>query len=131
VPYGTNLTSTLGYSKFSNLERSLISIPVDLRSVFIGIILSDASIQKSNLGGDARLQFKQKYSQFAYLYSVFFELCHYCSQGPRVHHRVVHKKKYYALSFTTRSLKCITDLYDLFYPKGKKIIPENIYDLLT
>ena len=165
VPYGTNLTSTLGYSKFSNLERSLFSIPVDLRSVFIGIILSDASIQKSNLGGDARLQFKQKYSQFAYLYSVFFELCHYCSQGPRVHHTVVHKKKYYALSFTTRSLKCITDLYDLFYPaplpslknqtcliqkqvlnktsaplvgavydskaKGKKIIPENIYDLLT
>ena len=38
---------------------------------------------------------------------------------------------FYALSFTTRSLPCITELYDLFYPEGKKIIPHNIYDLLT
>lgn len=76
VRYGTNLTSTVGSPKFSKLERSLIKIPVDLRSVFIGILLSDASIQKSNLGGDARLQFKQMYAQLEYLYSVFFDLCH-------------------------------------------------------
>ena len=131
VPYGTNLTSTVGFPKFSNLERSLIKIPMDLRSVFIGIILSDASIQKSNLGGDARLQFKQMYSKLEYLYSVFFELCHYCSQGPRVYSTVLHKKTHYALSFTTRSLPCITYLYELFYPEGKKIIPKNIYFVLT
>ena len=131
VPYGSNLGSTVGYSKFSNLERSLIKIPVDLRSVFIGIILSDAAIQKSNVGGDARLQFKQKYSQSEYLYSVFFELSHYCSQSPSVYTTIVHKKKHYALSFTTRSLPCITELYDIFYPEGKKIIPNNIYELLT
>jgi hypothetical protein len=141
VPYGSNLGSTVGYTKFSNLERSLIRIPVGLRSVFIGIILSDAAIQKSNVGGDDRLQFKQKYSQLEYLYSVFFELSHYCSQGPSVNTTIVHKKKHYALSFTTRNLPCITDLYDLFYaapnpPKGdktegKKRIPHNIYDLLT
>nr|YP_008964982.1 LAGLIDADG endonuclease [Annulohypoxylon stygium]AHB33541.1 LAGLIDADG endonuclease [Annulohypoxylon stygium] len=131
VPYGSNLGSTVGYTKFSNLERSLIKIPVDLRSVFIGIILSDAAIQKSNVGGDARLQFKQKYSQLEYLYSVFFELSHYCSQSPSVYTTIVHKKKHYALSFTTRSLPCITELYDIFYPEGKKIIPNNIYELLT
>lgn len=131
VPYGTNLGSTVGYDKFSNLERSLIIIPLELRSVFIGIILSDASVQKSNLGGDARLQFKQKYGQFEYLYSVFFELSHYCSKSPSVYSTIVHKKLYYALTFTTRSLPCITDLYSLFYPKGKKTIPQNIYDLLT
>ena len=49
-------------------------------SVFIGIILSDATLQKGR--GDARLQFKQKYSQFEYFYSVFFQLSHYCSKSP-------------------------------------------------
>lgn len=131
VPYGANLSSTVGYLKFSNLERSLIKIPFDKRSVFIGIILSDAALQKVNDSGDARLQFKQKYSQFEYLYSVFFQLSHYCSKGPTLNKVLLHKKIFYALSFTTRSLPCITELYNLFYPEGKKIIPYNIYDLLT
>ena len=131
VPYGSNLPSTVGYIKFSRFERNLIQIPFSKRSVFIGIILSDASLQRVNKDGDARLQFKQKYSQFEYLYSVFFLLCHYCSKSPVVNKVSLHKKTFYALSFTTRSLPCITELYDLFYPKGKKIIPLNIYDLLT
>ena len=131
VPYGSNLSSTVGYLKFSHLERSLIQIPFSKISIFIGILLSDASLPRVNKEGDARLQFKQKYSQFEYLYSVFFLLCHYCSKGPVVNKVSLHNKTFYALSFTTRSLPCITELYDLFYPKGKKIIPLNIYDLLT
>ena len=136
VPYGSNLSSTVGYIKFSRFERNLIQIPFSKRSVFIGIILSDASLQRVNKDGDARLQFKQKYSQFEYLYSVFFLLCHYCSKSPVVNKVSLHKKTFYALSFTTRSLPCITELYNLFYPLsprglGKKIIPLNIYDLLT
>ena len=131
VLYGTNLSSTVGYLKFSYYERNFIQIPFNKRSIFIGILLSDASLQKINKEGDARLQFKQKYSQFEYLYLVFFQLCHYCSKGPVVNKASLQKKTFYALSFTTRSLPCITELYDLFYPQGKKIIPRNIYDLLT
>ena len=136
VPYGYNLSSTVGYLKFSHLERNLIQIPFQKISVFIGILLSDASLQRVNKEGDARLQFKQKYSQFEYLYSVFFLLCHYCSKGPVVNKVSLQKKTFYALSFTTRSLPCITELYILFYPRacfarGKKIVPLNIYDLLT
>lgn len=131
VPYGTNLSSTVGYLKFSNLERSVIKIPFNKRSIIIGIILSDAALQRVNESGDARLQFKQKYSQLEYLYSVFFQLCHYCSKGPSLNKVLLHKQTFYALSFTTRSLPCITELYDLFYPEGKKIIPCNIYSLLS
>ena len=28
-------------------------------------------------------------------------------------------------------MPCLTELYPLFYPRGVKIIPKNIYDLLT
>lgn len=33
--------------------------------------------------------------------------------------------------FFTRSLLCFTELYPLFYPSGVKVIPYNIYELLT
>lgn len=139
VLYGSNLSSTVGSPKYTYFERALIKIPHSKRSVFIGIILSDAALQKGNKGGDARLQFKQKYGQFEYFYSVFFQLSHYCSKGPYVTKAILHKRVHYGLSFTTRSLLCITELYHLFYDAtGKKIIPnnqgpagQNIFSLLT
>lgn len=130
VPYGSNLLSTIGY-KFTSVERSNIQIPISKRSIFVGIILSDANLQKINKEGEARLQFKQKYGQFEYFYSVFFELSHYCSNLPILNKVNFQKKTFYALSFTTRSLPCITKIYNLFYPEGKKVIPKNIYELLT
>jgi len=131
VFYGSNLSSTVGFLRYTSIERALIKIPTSKMSVFIGIILSDATIQKGR--GDARLQFKQKYGQFEYFYSVFFQLSHYCSKGPCVRKTIIHKKIHYSLSFTTRSLPCITELYNLFYDamQGKKIIPNNLFYLLT
>ena len=135
VPYGSNLSSTVGYFKFTHLERHLVQIPfnkisaLQRRNSSFGCFCAKRRVNKE---GDARLQFKQKYSQFEYLYSVFFLLCHYCSKGPVVNKvSALPAQTFYALSFTTRSLPCITELYDLFYPKGKKIVPLNIYDLLT
>lgn len=39
--------------------------------------------------------------------------------------------KSYGLEFFTRALPCFSELYPLFYPNGTKIVPKNIYDLLT
>lgn len=131
VLYGSNLSSTVGYPRYTYNERALVKIPVNKRSIFIGILLSDATLQRLNKGGGTRLQFKQKYGQFEYLYFVFFQLSHYCSRGPSVTKSILHKKVHYALSFTTRSLNCITELYELFYLEDKKIVPKNLYELLT
>ena len=128
VLYGSNLSSTVG-TRYTSIERALIKISTNKMSVFIGIILSDASLQKGR--GDGRLQFKQKYNQFEYFYSVFFQLSHYCSKGPYVTKAILHKKVHYGLAFTTRSLPCITELYHLFYIEGVKGIPQNLFDLLT
>lgn len=131
VLYGSNLASTVGYPRYSYFERASIKIPPSKMSVFIGIILSDATIQKSNKAGGGRLQFKQEYGHFEYFYYVFFQLSHYCSKGPYLTKTILHKRAHYGLGFTTRSLPCITELYHLFYIKGKKIIPDNLFDLLT
>jgi hypothetical protein len=130
VPYGTNLSSTVGSPRFTASERKSIKIPNNILPVFIGIILSDANISKSNKA-DARLQFKQTIKNIRYFYSVFYKLSHYCSKGPYITRTIVHKNLQIGLGVTTRSLPCITELYDLFYIDNIKRIPHNLFDLLS
>lgn len=130
VPYGTNLSSTVGSPRFTALERKSIKIPNQLLSVFIGIIISDANISKPNKS-DARIVFKQTIKHKEYFYSVFVKLSHYCSKGPYVTKTIVHKKEHLGLAFTTRTLPCITELYNLFYVDNKKIVPADLFNLLT
>jgi hypothetical protein len=40
-------------------------------------------------------------------------------------------KIYSVLSFTTMQLPCFNLYRNIFYLEGKKVIPENIYELLT
>ena len=130
VLYGTNLSSTLGYPRYTALERKSVIIPNNLLPVFIGIILSDANMSKS-YKADARLQFKQTINHIDYFYFVFFKLSHYCSRTPYKTRTILNKKEHIGLGFTTRSLSCITKLYNIFYVNNKKIIPYNLYDLLS
>ena len=75
----------------------------------------------------------QSYNHSEYLWFVFFMLSHYCSSYPLFRKRTRFGKVGYSLEFTTRSLPCLTELFYLFYPRGTgiKIIPENIYEVLT
>lgn len=68
VPYGSYLGSTVGSPRFTALERKSIKIPNSYIPIFIGIIISDASLSKPNKG-DARLQFKQSFKHIEYFYS--------------------------------------------------------------
>lgn len=130
VPYGINLYSTVGSPRYTALERKSVLIPKNLLPVFIGIILSDAYISRS-YKADARLQFKQTINHIEYFDFIFFKLSHYCSKAPYTTRTIVHKKEHIGLGFTTRSLSCITELYNIFYVNNKKIVPSNLYDLLS
>ena len=130
VPYGTNLSSTVGFPRFTALDRKSLKIPNSLRSIFIGIIISDANLSKPNKG-EARLVFKQTIKHIEYLYFVFFKLSHFCSKGPYTTKTLIHKKEHIGLAFTTRTLPCITELYNIFYMHGKKVVPSNLFNLLT
>lgn len=62
--------------------------------------------------------------------NVYITLSHYCAGLPtyRIRKRTVNWL--YSLTFQTRSLSCFTNLHQLFYVNGIKIIPEDIYNLL-
>lgn len=51
--------------------------------------------------------------------------------SPRLSQAKIKGNTYGVLSFSTRSLPCFTELHGLFYPNRIKLIPSNIFDLLT
>lgn len=110
----------------------MVCFPPYQSSIIIGLLLSDgwltfASVTNKN----ARLGFAQGGANGQYFWFVFLSLSHYCSSYPRLRIRTSFGKKNISLQFFTRSMTCITKLHPLFYPSGVKIIPKNIYDLLT
>jgi hypothetical protein len=58
----------------------------------------------------------------------------YCRSVPKISNRLPYKRTgqiYTRVQFQTYSLPCFNELYSLFYLDGKKIVPLNIFDLMT
>lgn len=62
---------------------------------------------------------------------IFSLLSHYCNNAPQLKKGIRGVTEFYGLEFVTRSLPCFTELYDIFYVNRVKVIPKNIYELLT
>ena len=102
------------------------------KSVIIGLILSDGGLTfSSKRSKNARLEFKQSLAHFQYVVFVFNILSHYCSSSPRLTSGIRAGKRFFSLEFFTRTMSCLTELRSLFYPNGIKIIPNDIFNMLT
>ena len=131
VVFGTNLTSTVGI-KLTRKQLAMVQLGPYQYGVIIGLLLSDGwLIFASKTNKNARLGFKQSLSHPGYVWFVFNILSHYCSSYPRLTTGVRAGKRYYGLEFLTRSMPCMSVLHSLFYPEGIKVIPQNIYNMLT
>jgi len=132
VVRGTNLQSTVGM-KFTRKQLATVRLPAYTKGVIVGLILSDGWLIISN-SKNARLGFAQSGDHSEYFWFVFFSLSHYCSSYPRVRIRtnvLLSRKETISLQLFTRLMPCMTELHSLFYPEGVKIVPQNIYELLT
>ena len=118
----------------------MILIPKDVKDVLIGILLGDAHIAKRSSTGNSRLIYAQTAilhkAYFDYVYSFFTIFCvnEYKPQSKIVRDKRTNKI-YSAISFTTMQLPCFNVFKELFYlaPEAVnvKIVPHNIYELLT
>jgi hypothetical protein len=159
VIYGTNLLCTVNYPYYTKIIRYMINIPNNILSPLIGILLSDGSITVSSIRsprrgkrnqdispicnadgatacrsiykGGGRFRFKQSINKIEYIYNVFSILSHYCSSYPHFVKTRVNRKDFYGIEIVTRSLSCFSELHNKFYLHGKKIIPCDLYDILT
>jgi hypothetical protein len=134
VIYGTNFLSTVNYPYYTKIVRYMISIPDNIKSPLVGILLSDGNIgvdHKSKYKAGGRFRFKQSIARLNYVYMVFCLMSHYCSSYPRFIKSRLNRKDFYGIEIISRSLPCFLELYEKFYLKGKKIVPEDLYDILT
>jgi len=82
---------------------------------------------------NARIIFRQGSINASYLLHLYHLYQEFVTTPPAVS-SITDKntgKIIYNLSFATLALPCFNELYEAFYLEGKKIIPNNIADLLT
>lgn len=94
-------------------------------------MLSDAGLSKQTKSKNARLAFKQSMKHFTFLFSTFNILSHFCSSVPYSDNAIFKNKQYYGIRMESRAYSCFTLLYNNFYLNKVKVVPEDIYNLLT
>jgi LAGLIDADG DNA endonuclease family len=128
--------STKGIKRLSSTERALVTIPNDVKEILVGILLGDAHIVRRSSLSNSRLVYAQTAiahkEYFNYVYNFFMSFCvkDYIPQSKIVKDNRT-KKIYSAISFTTMQLPCFNVFKEMFYVLNVKIIPNNIYELLT
>jgi len=121
--------------RLSSAERSAISLPDEVKEVLIGILLGDAHINKRSLTANSRLVYSQttKHKEyFDLVYKIFKPLCvngHEAYFNQSIDKR--NNETYYYFHFATMQLPCFNLYREIFYNLGKKLVPNNIYKLLT
>ena len=82
-------------NKLSNLERIMIQLTPRVKSIFIGLLLSDAWLQKRG-HWNPRIGLKQSIKNFPYIWYINSEIAYLCS-GKITNVRSVRRKKCYLL----------------------------------
>lgn len=101
------------------------------KEVLIGTILGDGCLALMPNGKSARLMIEQSISHRYYvdwLYGIFHN---WTNTKPRLVKRTVWGKTYSKCLFQTLSHPKLLEYYQMFYRKKRKVIPLNIYELLT
>lgn len=119
------ISSMFPKSKLTKLERNQIELTPNIKSILVGILLSDAWLQKRE-GWNPRIGFKQSIGNFEYLWYVFNLISVLCSNFP--YNCQTRGKLFYDLQFETRQLDCLNEIYNLFY-KSQPSLGKNIKNI--
>lgn len=132
VVWGVNLSSGFTTRKLSNIELNMFKFPHHIRSIIVGLLLSDGWLSYPSVNNKyPRLGFEQTSAQSSYLWSVYWALSHYCYSLPKYKARTRNNVPVSSWTLSTRGLPCFVEFYKIFYSTGKKVIPQDIYNLLT
>lgn len=101
-------------SRLTNSDRFILNLTPRVKSIIIGLILSDAWLQKRG-HWNARIGFKQSIINFPYLWYIYNELGYLCSGLPMFATKVTRGKLFYAVYLQTRQLTCLNEIFNLFY----------------
>jgi LAGLIDADG DNA endonuclease family len=114
-------------SKINNFKRNMLKLTPRARSIVIGLIISDGWMQKRG-HWNPRFGFKQSIINFPYIWHVYNELAYLCSGNIYVGKSKLRGKIFYDLSFQSRRLESLIEIYNLFYLDT--VIGSNYTELL-
>lgn len=129
VVWSSNLGSTVNYPQFTSIVRHMVNIPTNLRSMLGGLLISDAWLEINKLG-NTRFFFKQSMAHSAFVFFVFNRLSHFCSSYPSITTTSIKGYKFKGICLNTRAYPCLTEFYNMFYVKGVKIVPLDLYEMV-
>lgn len=117
--------------KLTNTQRNSIQLTSRVKSIIIGILLSDGWIQKRT-HWNPRLGIKQSLKNFEYIWYTYSELCYLSSGLPLIGKSIKRGKKFFNVSFQSRQLDCLNEILNLMYnfkdgKYVKTIKPELIF----
>lgn len=114
---------------------ALGSFPSVLSQIMTGILLGDGSLVKKYVGGGTYLKHAQGLVHWPYLlhlFKVFKDAGLVRMDDPSWGKDIGPQGQiYHWAQFSTVSLISWNSLYTLWYPNGVKVVPSNIFDLLT
>ena len=104
----------------------------NLLQIIVGLTMGDAHIYR-NKTENASIHIEQSLHKEDYTNHLYDLLKDYCKSKPVIRSRTIKKtgNTHQSIRFTTRQLVCFTELHNMFYDKGIKIVPSNIEQLLT
>lgn len=110
-------------------SRLLNNLPVsdDLFKIIVGLVLGDVHIYR-NKTENASLHIEQSLKKEEYLNHLYDLLKNFCESQPVIRTKTIKRSgtTHQSIRFTTRQLVCFTELHNLFYFNGTKIVPLNI-----
>jgi len=126
----------IGINNIINKNKFGIQLPLELKSIFIGIMLGDGSLYRSSPTSNVRFEmsFGQNYESFAlYLGEVFKDYMSNPVKKIEIKGKNINYTNY---RLKTKSLPVFVQYYDMFYEfnedlnKYIKIIPTNIFEFM-
>lgn len=103
----------------SKIDKDNIHLTKFNKSILIGTLLSDSYIEKRN-NWNPRIRFEQSIKNIDYINYLYYQLSILTSiTKPLLIKRNLRNKEHYSLSFRTRQLKCLNEIYNLFYIKDE------------
>lgn len=100
----------------------------------VGLLLGDGSLVKKYMGGSTYFKFAQGLINSDYLHHIFdlFKQAGYVlMDAPSIGKSVIKGTTHEWYQFSTQSIPAWNALHALWYVNGVKVVPANIYDLLT
>ena len=93
------------------------------QEILVGLLLGDGCLEKYKNSTGARLKVSQCLKQQDLVWWLYKNFSNFINTPPKTYQD--------ELRFNTLTHDCFKHFYDLFYPKGRKIVPGKIKNLLT